>query len=109
MADYTAQEMRDFADAIAYDLNESGHTSVRYTYDDLIPVIESLRQAADAMEHKKKYEYAVYFVYECGIDGEEHFKTLDDAKSFIRRSVISRATISRREVGEWKEVKDGER
>lgn len=48
---YTAQEMREFADAIAVDLNDNGHRSVEYTHDDLIPVIESLRQAADECYH----------------------------------------------------------
>lgn len=100
---YTAQEMREFANCndSAYARNPSLCSSA---------VSAALRQAADALERgekrEKKHEYAVYFVYECGVDGEEHFKTLDDAKSFVRRSVISRATISRREVGEWEEVRD---
>ena len=51
---YTAREMREFADAIAGDLCGNGHRSVKYTYDDLIPVIESLRQAAEAVERDEK-------------------------------------------------------
>ena len=47
---YTAQEMRDFANAIAGDLGDNDHGGVEYFYDDLIPVIEALRQAADMME-----------------------------------------------------------
>lgn len=47
---YTAKEMRDYADAIAGDLGGNDHGGVEYFYDDLIPVIESLRQAADTCE-----------------------------------------------------------
>lgn len=36
---YTAQYMRDFADAIAADLNDCGHASVTYGFDDLLPII----------------------------------------------------------------------
>ncbi len=47
---YTAQEMRDFADAIAADLNDCGHTSVTYGFDDLLPIIQCLRQSAEMVE-----------------------------------------------------------
>lgn len=50
MKRYTAKEMRDYADAIAGDLGDNDHGGVEYFYDDLIPVIESLRQAADTCE-----------------------------------------------------------
>lgn len=49
---YTAQEMREFADAISGDLCDNVHRSVEYTYNDLIPVIDSLRQAADLLERE---------------------------------------------------------
>ena len=47
---YTAQEMRDFADAIAADLNDCGHTSVTYRFDDLLPIIQCLRHSAEVVE-----------------------------------------------------------
>lgn len=51
---YTAQEMRDFADAIAADLNDCGHTSVTYGFDVLLPIIQCLRQAAEMQERCEK-------------------------------------------------------
>lgn len=51
---YTAQELRDFADAIAADLNDCGHTSVTYGFDDLLPIIQCLRQAAEMQERCEK-------------------------------------------------------
>lgn len=106
---YTAQEMRDFADAIAGDLCNNGHRSVAYTYGDLIPVIEALRQSADAMEREeredkreKKYEYSVhpadvYGVYQNRSAAELNMKVL--------KTMGIRAHLIRREVGEWEEVK----
>lgn len=101
---YTAQEMRNFADAIAVDLNESGHTSVQYSYHDLIPVIESLRCAADLMEREekreKKYEYGVRF-NENKIDRDYIF----ESKKYARTVAGDSLQVFRREVGEWEEVK----
>ena len=51
---YTAQEMRDFADAIAADLNDCGHTSVTYGFDDLLPIIQCLRHSAEVVERCEK-------------------------------------------------------
>lgn len=93
---YTAQEMRKFADAIAGDLNESGHTSVSYTFDDLIPVIESLRQAADTLEREQKYEYTCR--YGKDIIDDRHVEDVKDCFAPLG------AVIVRRPVGEWEEV-----
>ena len=51
---YTAQEMRNFADAIAADLNDCGHTSVTYGFDDLLPIIQCLRHSAEVVERCEK-------------------------------------------------------
>lgn len=47
---YTAQEMRSYADAIAGDLRDNDPGGVEYFYDDLIPVVEALRQSADILD-----------------------------------------------------------
>ena len=110
---YTAQEMRELADAIAGDLCDNGHRSVEYTYDDLIPVIESLHQAADAMEKSleqhdnerrgKKYEYGVR------IDGNKIDCDRDyifESEQYARRVAGDYLQVVRREVGEWEEIRD---
>ena len=94
---YTAQEMRDYADAIAGDLGDNDHGGVEYFYDDLIPVIESLRQAADELEREKKYEYGAF---------GRVFSTLNAAMLYaeMNRARGVRPAVVRREVGEWEEV-----
>lgn len=99
---YTAQEMRAFADAIAGDLCDNGHR-VEYTYDDLIPVIESLRQAADMMEREKKYEYGVR-IGENQIDCDRDY--IFESKEYARTVAGDSLQVVRREVGEWEEVRD---
>ena len=51
---YTPYDMRSFADAIASDLNDNGNSSVTYTFNDLLPVIQSLRNSADSIERLEK-------------------------------------------------------
>lgn len=105
---YTAQEMRSYADAIAGDLRDNDHGGVEYFYDDLIPVIESLRQAADAMEREKKYEYKVLYCMHDGrvSDSITHTEDIQTAMDSLKvYSGHDDAHIVRRSVGEWEEVK----
>lgn len=60
---YTAQEMREYADAMAGDFIDSNHNPVEIIYDSGIVIIECLRQAADDKErleaivkHLEKYK-----------------------------------------------------
>ena len=107
---YTAQEMRDYADAIVGDLWCNNNRGVEYSYDDLIPVVEALRQSADMIEREKKYEYSILYIVDDGSvfhDGR-NFDTLDDAKDNVDVCGYDGVKFTRREVGEWEEVEDGE-
>ena len=88
---YTAQEMRYAAD-------------LREAWGDKDEVNNMLRWAADMMEReakrKKKYEYAE--MYSNGDVGHEKGDSIDDVNRFLSDGSI----IVRREVGEWKEVKN---
>lgn len=87
---YTAQEMRD---AI---LKLKAFQGNKMT---LLRIEDMLRQAADAMERKKKYEYAEKFKE--GIVSYLHREKPMDRLDMYRGSVNVR-----REVGEWEEVEE---
>lgn len=117
---YTAQEMREMADRIwDYETmskglelcdNELEQVDCEATHD----LIHMLRQAANAMERKKKrekrYEYTIRYVVDDGsiLFDERWFDSIDDARSNIDVDGYESVSIVRREVGGWEEVKNEE-
>lgn len=83
---YTAQEMRERAEMCE-------------RYSD-VATAEMLRQAADALEREKKYEYRITTVV-----ADYGFLTLEKAKEFKRHHKLDEP-IFRREVGEWEKLKE---
>lgn len=98
---YTAKEMREAADNLdsVYVAPECEDKKEQYGY--LSKASMMLRQAADNMERKKKYEYSVKSIYGevCGLhdDDKPRIPCLDNR--FTRNCIIVR-----REVGEWEVV-----
>lgn len=90
---YTAREMREQAE---YEESVNGS----------VGTIEMLRQAADAMERKKKrekkYEYSVHPADVYGV--YQHRSAAELNVNFFKALGV-RAHLVRREVGEWEEVK----
>ncbi|MCQ2299949.1 MAG: hypothetical protein MJZ81_07500 [Bacteroidales bacterium] len=90
---YSAQDMRDAA-----------NSREAWGYKDALN--NMLRQAAEALEREKKYEYSVlYCVDESEFNDVRHFDTLDDAKDNVDDCGYDELKFVRREVGEWEEVK----
>ena len=82
---YTAEEMRHRANQEQHLWNDRTTAAM-------------LRQAADAMEREKKYEYT----HKYGDDVIAVNHTDDIRKCFVPMGAV----MVRREVGEWEEVKD---
>lgn len=99
---YTAKEMREAA--IVADTVE---VSDQFYGQEMDKIAAMLRQAADAMDREKKYEYAVEYIdlYHGGWSVYKDGLTLDEAQKLSHENF---SRIVRREVGEWEEVKDGE-
>lgn len=100
---YTAQEMLEAANAVDdVSINDNGEFYYE-KHDKFNPdlIRDMLRQAADAMEREaqreKKYEYACL---------GRVFESLNDAMRYAITNEENEDSIVRREVGEWKEVKD---
>lgn len=89
---YTAQEMRKVAKSLFC-------CEVCLDFDNR-DIAAMLRQAADMMDAKKKYEYAE--MYSNGGVGYEKGDSIDDVNHFLSDGSI----IVRREVGEWEEFKE---
>lgn len=69
-----------------------------------IDVIDRLRQAADIMEHEKKYEFSVY---PPEVNGVFQYRAGAELKAFmLKHAGIGEGTIIRRNVGEWEKVEE---
>lgn len=104
---YTAQEMRETAKDIEADLVFSPPSDM----DDVMHrTMAMLRQAADDLERDKKYEYEVLFRTSQDDEMMERTKAADlaDAEHLASLMRIEHGDVAiyRREVGEWKEVKE---
>lgn len=111
---YTAQEMRDIADSddfIAYGYDDPKNYSdpdcaeIEVTH----MVREMLRQAADDMERKKRWEYAVMYtaLSGCRCISPGRADCIAATKNILSlyNKECEDANIVRRSVGEWEEVK----
>lgn len=106
MARYTADELRDAANAVdEVSINDNGEYFYE-KHDKFNPFLvrDMLRHSADLMEREKKYEYAILWDYDDSLCEMSIFYEYIKRRMDEINSDGVACHLVRRSVGEWEEV-----
>ena len=102
---YTAQELREMVNYAM--VATRGMRGWCVDNERSAALQEMLRQAADALDRKKKYEYTLKYLAKDGscYVSRFHNDTQDEAERYSNTFNGETFVVLRRQVGEWEEVK----